>query len=153
MLIGRSRGIVAIHPRDGRPGTEMVLWLGDGSTRGEPGIDEVAVLAHSEVLQAITLFLPPDPADDEDPLDEPAARWSDMTDPEFCEWWRDRPGVTRRRLATAVASMDVEPVGGDRGRSGLHWMRLTWAPDSVDGPDEASVLLESGGEWRHSVEE
>ena len=111
----------------------------------------MAVLAHSDVLQTVTLFLPPEEPDGDE--NHPVVRWSDMTDPEFCAWWRDRPDVAARRLATGVESMVIEPAGVTTSSDGLLWMRLTWAPHSVDGPDEASVLLDVGGNGEGSGEE
>ena len=70
--------------------------------------------------------------------------------PDFCDRWRAHPGVVPMVLARGVSDMRVERVDSDQdewvawGRwGGLQRLRLslTWASDSTDGPDEASVSV------------
>ncbi len=70
--------------------------------------------------------------------------------PAFCNRWRARPDVVPLVLARGVSDMRVERVGSVQDEwvawgkwGGLQRLRLslTWASDSADGPDEASVLV------------
>ena len=147
-VISQSVGVLAIHPRGATPYEELVLWLADNDDHGSDGHaddPELAVLSHSSVLQTITIYRmaaggPPGPTG------------VSRSSPEFCRRWRADARVRSLVLGRGVADMRVEPVGfqqeqwGESGRLGvLERLRLTltWAPDSADGADEASVLVDT----------
>jgi hypothetical protein len=146
-IVGRAVGVLAVHDRGPTPYMEIVLWLTDapGGIGGRPDDRELAVLSHSAVLQTITIYRLV-AADEKTPGPGPASRHG----PEFCDRWRAHPNVMPLVLARGVSDMRVERVDGDHDEwvawgtwGGLQRLRLslTWASDSVDGPDEASVLV------------
>ena len=72
--------------------------------------------------------------------------------PAFCTRWRADPRVTPLTLAYGVSDMRFETIGNTQdewakeGRLGGFQRRLltlTWAADSADGADEASVLVDT----------
>ncbi len=147
-VISQSVGVLAIHPRGATPYEELVLWLADNDDHGSDGRaddPELAVLSHSSVLQTITIYrmaaggvLVPTGVS--------------RNSPEFCRRWRADARVRRLVLGRGVADMRVEPVDdqqeqwGESGRlSVLQRLRLTltWAPNSAEGADEASVLVDT----------
>jgi len=137
--VARSREVLAVHQRGESPFLEVVLWVDDTHNKGEIDIDEVAVISHSAILHTICLYERRRP---EDESESPMLPASDIQSPAFCDAWRSRPDVTRRVLATRVSGMTIEDVhSNDDGRA-VKMMALTWSPESADGPDEASVLLD-----------
>ena len=146
-IVGQSVGVLAVHDRGPTPYMEMVLWLTDapGGVDGRPDDRELAVLSHSAVLQTITIYRL---AADEETTAGPAR--DSRRGPQFCDRWRAHPDVMPMVLARGVSDMRVERVDSDRNEwvawgawGGLQRLRLslTWASDSTDGPDEASVLV------------
>lgn len=164
LLVARSVGVLAIHQRGATPYLEVVLWLDDssGSVRGRADTCELAVLSHSAVLRTITLYRL-EQAPQDDPLDGAADPLAGppRDSPEFCNRWRADPRMTPLILARGVSDMRLEPVGiaedewDEQGKWGGFQrllLSLTWAPDSADGADEASVLVDtvmfSDGAWK-----
>ena len=147
-VIEQSVGVLAIHRRGATPYEEVVLWLADnddGGTRGRADRPELAVLSHSNVLHTVTVYQMTGNS-------ATAPLGVGRTSPEFCRRWRANERVTSVVLGRGVADMRVEPVGerhdqwGESDRWGaLQRLRLTltWAQDSVDGADEASVLVDT----------
>ena len=146
-LVTQSVGVLAIHAPGSTPFEEMVLWLADNDADGVTGRadeSELAVLSHSTVMHTITLYR----LTGSRTPSSGAARAS----PGFCSGWRADPGVDALVLGRGVSDMQVETIGvnedqwGESGQWGaLQRLRLTltWSADSVDGPDEASVLLDT----------
>jgi hypothetical protein len=145
-IVGRSVGVMAVHERGPTPYMEMVLWLADapGGVDGRPDASELAVLSHSGVLQTITIYRLAADAETAGPVHD------SRRGPAFCNRWRARPDVVPLVLARGVSDMRVERVGSVQDEwvawgkwGGLQRLRLslTWASDSADGPDEASVLV------------
>jgi len=146
-LIAQSVGVLAIHPRGASPFQEMVLWLADNDAEGADGRadeSELAILSHSSVMQTITIYR------------APGGRISSAhvarKSSEFCRRWRADPGVNGLVLGRGVSDMRVETVGGqeDQWEQSGQWgalqrlrVTLTWADDSADGADEASVLVDT----------
>jgi len=146
-VVEQSVGVLAIHPRGVTPYEEVVLWLTDnaGGTDGRADQAELAVLSHSSVLQTVTIYqLTGDTA---------TRTWGvPRTSADFCRRWRADERVKSVVLGRGIANMRIEPVGelqeqwGESGQWGaLQRLRLTltWAQDSVDGADEASVLVDT----------
>ncbi len=146
-LIAQSVGVLGIHPRGATPYQEMVLWLADNDAAGADGRadeTELAILSHSSVMQTITLYRPTGG------MISPA-RVAPKS-PDFCRHWRADPGVEGLVLGCGVSDMRVETVGGQEDQWGAsgQWgalqrlrVTLTWAADSADGADEASVLVDT----------
>lgn len=146
-LTTRSVGVLAIHARGATPYEEIVLWLADNDAEGSDGradVSELAILSHSSVMQTITIYRMTG--------DRMACSGAVRTSPEFCSHWRADPGVDSVVLGRGVSDMRVETVGeredqwGESGRWGaLQRLRLTltWAADSADGADEASVFVDT----------
>ena len=146
-VVEQSVGVLAIHPRGATPYEEIVLWLADidGGTDGRADEPELAVLSHSTVLQTVTVYRMTGDS-------TTGTLGVPRTSPEFCRRWRADERVKSIVLGRGVADMRIEPVGeqqdqwGESGRLGaLQRLRLTltWARDSVDGADEASVLVDT----------
>ena len=140
-LIGRSHMLLALHDRGATPYQETVLWLDDRVNPGVIDPEEVAVLSHSEVLWTIIYYgleAPEEEACPEAEALEPAR----VREPAFCGHWRARAGVEPRVIATGISDLRIEPPEKGPGGSSLLRISLTWASDSTDGPDEASVLVD-----------
>ncbi len=137
-LIGRSPKVLAIHDRGPTPYMEVLLWVDDAKNPGTIDGDELALLSHSRVLQTITYYTLAEGGD--------AARYRrgvDQLGPAFCTQWRAEPDVMARMIGAGVSDMRVEPVEGGPTGPALLRISLTWGPDSTDGPDEASVLVDA----------
>ncbi len=147
-LVTQSVGVLAIHPPGPTPFEELVLWLADNDADGTDGRadeSELAILSHSSVMRTITIYRMPSRM----PSRAAAAA---RTSPEFCNRWRADPDVDVLVLGRGVSNMRIETVGeqqdqwGESGRWGaLQRLRLTltWAADSADGADEASVVMDT----------
>jgi hypothetical protein len=145
-IVRRSVGVLALHERGATPYVELVLWLDElpGGVTGQPDDAELAVLSHSAILQTITIYRLTADEEVAGPALDPGR------DAAFCDRWRAHPGVVPLILARGISDMRVERVDRDEDEwmawgasGGLQRLRLslTWAADSVDGPDEASVLV------------
>jgi len=153
-LVSRSRELLALHQRGPTPFLELVLWLEDVENPGRVDPPEVAVLAHSEILQTITFFELAESDQRDEPIDaellalagavpaESVLPAADVASPEFCVQWRRMSGVAPRVVATGVAGMHAEIAGESENGRTLLRIALTWAGDSSDSPDEASRLLD-----------
>ncbi len=138
-LVSQCREVLVVRGADARAGVEMVLWLEDAANPGRIDPGEIALVRHSRLLRIITLHK------QDGEVDGPSLARSDITAPGFARAWRDRPEVTRRVLATGVSDLTVTPVArADDGRS-MFRVSFTWPADSVDGPDEACVLVDAVG--------
>lgn len=137
-LLERSTGVLAIHARGASPFHEVVLWLGDEQRRGRVDQQELAVLSHSRIMRTVTLYhlRPGEPAGG---TFDPAS----LDGPDVCNRWRTDPRVRPLVVATDVSEMRIEPV--ERPRHGMQPLRvsLTWAADSVDGHDAASIVVDA----------
>ncbi|MHC4414848.1 MAG: hypothetical protein ACYS0G_06145 [Planctomycetota bacterium] len=139
-LIGRSVGVMGIHQRGATPFLEIVLWLHDDDDSGRADESELAVLSHSEVLRTITIYRLDE--DENDPAVVPLDV-SRSAEPDFCDRWRADPRVVPLILITGVSDIRIEPLGTPWEGTQRLRIGLTWAPDSVDGPDEASVVVDA----------
>jgi hypothetical protein len=144
-LIEQSIGVLAIHPRGAGRYEEIVLWVDDDTPNGQgwPDEREIAIVSHSPVMRTITIYRIVGPG-------EPGKRNPGMGSLAFCEALRADRRCGTLVVASGVADMRVETVARATGettaqgaRADPHRLRLTltWTPDSADGPDEASVLV------------
>ena len=117
---------------------------------GTLDLDEIAVISHSAVTQTIELWaLEGDPVAARADLRQlvggssgPELSLAALAAPRFCQRWRDFAHTSRRTLAKGVSNMRIgqSSMGGD-GPPPLE-ISLTWAGDTSDGPDKASVLID-----------
>ena len=139
-LIGRSVEVMAIHDRRNSPFLELVIWLEDHQGPGQPSIDEVVVLSHSRILGTIVLYHLSLNEKSSTPL---ILKRADLKGVNFCNQWRANPKSVPTVLATGISDMRVERTGSPyRGAQRLR-ITLTWAGDSSDGSDKASVLVDA----------
>jgi hypothetical protein len=146
-LVGQSVGVLGIHPRGAGPYEEIVLWVDDGTPGGAgvPDEAEIAIVSHSRVMRTITIYRIVGPG-------PPARRTAGLETPAFCEALRADRRCGTLVAAAGVADMRVETVAraaaeptaqGARAERRRLRLTLTWAPDSADGPDEASVVVDT----------
>ncbi len=159
-LISRSKEVLAIHQRGATPYIEIVLWLEDGDNPGQMDPSEVAVLSHSEILQTIS-FHSLDVEESEESETEDSGGdggWSDQPGAEkthepmlpeidirradFCPAWRETAQVGRRVILARVAEISIEQLTELDPTGSLIRISLTWASESADSPDKASLLLD-----------
>lgn len=135
-LVARSRATLAVHDRGADSHEELVLWLEDrdNSQRVDPW--EIGVISHSRILQTLTLHTMSEA--EIAPLDVPWQAWSH---PGFCETWRTCPDTQSTVIAAGLSDVDFrrEPMIQD-GPATLR-ITFTWAADSADGSDEASIVV------------
>ncbi|MCH8822472.1 MAG: hypothetical protein IH984_03085 [Planctomycetes bacterium] len=139
-LIGRSVEVLAIHDRDNSPYLEMVIWLEDHQVPGKPSIDEVAVISHSQILGTIVLYRM---GLDENSSIPVVLKRADLKSVNFCNQWRANPRSVPTVLATGISDMRVERTGSPYNGAQRLRITLTWAEDSSDGSDKASVLVDA----------
>ncbi len=144
-LIEQSIGVLGIHPRGAGRYEEIVLWVDDDTPggQGSPDEREIAIVSHSPVMRTITIYRIAGPG-------EPGRRVARVGSLAFCEALRADRRCGTLVVAAGVADMRVETVAratvertAQGARAERHRLRLTltWSPDSADGPDEASVLV------------
>ncbi len=139
-LIGRSVEVMAIHDRGNSPYMEMVVWLEDHEVPGKPGIDEIAVISHSKILGTIVLY---QLSADKKPTTPVVLNRADLKSVNFCNRWRANPMSVPTVLATGISDMRVERTGSPYHGAQRLRITLTWADDSSDGSDKASVLVDA----------
>lgn len=125
-LVRSSAEVIAIHQRGYTPYVELVLrTAGEGEAMAA---DEIALISHSRVLQSITLYT----------HDDVEEAFSDLTPAgrDFPGKWRGSPQVKPRLLAAGVSDMLIDQV-----EPGMLRIALTWAADSADGLDNATVYV------------
>ncbi len=149
-LIGRSVEVMAVRQRGATPYLELVLWLDDRDDAGQVNRGELAVLSHSEILQTVILY---ELAPDENDLTWQSVPRSGVLSPGFCDAWRADKAVTPRVLATGIAQMQVHEGGQPEAGVQPLQLTLTWAPNSADGSDEASVFVDAAVRPQHVAEE
>ena len=134
-IVARSRGVLWIHPREASPYEELVLWLEDSDHPGRMDADEIGVISHSRILRTLTLFRF-EQADLAPAVSEAAWRL-----PVFCEAWRTNPNVHTSLIATGISDVQFSVEQLIQGEPPALRITFTWASDSADGPDEASILV------------
>lgn len=143
-MTSRSVEVLAIHERERSPQVEIVLWISDARNPGAIDADELVVVSHSRLLRTITMYL----------ADSSGTRSSvgwlisreEATRPGFCDRWRANPLVAGRVMATGVqhvrARWNSQAGSGSDSARPLE-IALTWPADLVDGPDEASTVVDA----------
>lgn len=146
-LLRGSHAVLAVHPRDeARRFAEIVLWLGDGeATAGVVDADEVGLLWHSRVSRTLALTtLPAAVAERDLPPPVRTAIGGDasaLAGTAFAAALRTADAATTVVIARDLSDLDIawapSGPGADRLRIGL-----TWPAETVDGPDEASIVVD-----------
>lgn len=124
--------VLAVHNRGEGPFAEILLRV---TCESDAGAESIALLSHSRILQTITLYTRP--ADPPISLDE-----KELTGRSFCDRWRNDPAVQTRVLATGVDEMQLQRADTEGGGELLR-IALTWGPESADGQDEASIVVDA----------
>lgn len=160
-LIARSHAVIAIHDQRDTPFTEVVLWLEDAEGDGAVHARDVAIISHSPLLQTINVYLAePGPGEPPEPPSGLEPGWwavAPLREVDFCDRWRTSPDVRPRLLATGISDMELQwltPTSGGAADTVDHLdgagsdqpsdrlqLALTWAADSTDGADKASVVI------------
>ena len=76
-------------------------------------------------------------------LESSGRRGGTLAGAAFCDRWRADPRVGSVVLIAGVSDMWVEPLEPPQEGSQRLRIELTWASDSADGDDEASVLVDA----------
>ena len=118
----------------------MVIWLEDHEGPGKPSIDEVAVISHSQILGTIVLYRMGLDKKSSTPV---VLKRADLKSVNFCNLWRANPKSVPTVLATGISDMRVERTGSPYNGAQRLRITLTWADDSSDGSDKASVLVDA----------
>ncbi len=136
-LIGGSSAVLAVHQRGATPYLEIVLWVKDrdGSGRAEP--DEVAIISHSRIMQTVTMY----EWAAGDTAAEGALELVGPAAPAFCSAWRADWHVRPQVILAGVSDLTAQPLESHVARRLPLRITLTWAGNSVDGPDVASAVV------------
>jgi hypothetical protein len=161
-LLAQCHQVLAIHHRGVTPYSEIVMWKTDTHNPGQIDPSEIAVLSHSDLLQAVTLYSLPDGVS---PMS--ASNTSSSTtplrfdrlaleQPGFCDRWRALPAVQPRVIGSGISDMkltcDALENGSASSQTENHagklsslrlWLR--WAGDSSDATETSSVITPSRG--------
>lgn len=129
-MIGASAEVISIHSRGETPYAEIVLRVSGDEHSITSG--QIALICHSKVMRTITLYELPDTDESTAVLERDTMRTAG-----FRDRWRGNPEIAPRILATGISDMKLDMIAKDMLR-----IVLTWAPDSADGEDEASALIE-----------
>ncbi len=143
-LIGSSVEVMAVHQRGPTPYFEIVLWMEDTRNPGQIDPEEVAVLCHSEILWTITYYRLEGSMSPDEYLQSDSFFWcrEGLSQPAFCNWWRTQSMVEPKVIAVGISDLHCEQMEEGDNNTSLLRISLTWAADSTDGPDEASVFVD-----------
>jgi hypothetical protein len=141
-LVSGAEGIIALHERGPSPFVELVLWLEDSTNRGVIDRHEIVVIGHSRVLRTVTVY---------QTARQSAALAVVTWQPDdkvlrsrtFCDQWRADAGVRPRVIGTGISDMQFERIDQTDEASARYAITLTWAEDSVDGADEATLIVDA----------
>ena len=134
-MVGRSRAILAVHQRGASPFEEIVLWLEDSDHPGRIDPEEIGVISHSRILQTLTFYTR------ESAEIAPMTAVSSWEEPSFCESWRANPERQAVVIATGLSDVQFEPEHLIQGETPALRITFTWAADSADGSDMASIVV------------
>lgn len=140
-LMGGSQAVLAVHPRGNSPFVEVVLWLEDSTNPGVVDRHELVVVGHSRVLRTLTAYQMVSAGEAQQTcwLPEDAA----LQTRTFCDQWRADGSVRPRVIGTGISDMLVERIGESGINQARYAITLTWAEDSADGPDEATLIVDA----------
>jgi hypothetical protein len=145
-LIESCVEVIAIHPRGATPYSEVVLWKNDDSNPGSIDPGEIAVVSHSQLLNAVTVYSLQKGKMGADLAQTHGLKLDRATlqQPAFCDRWRALPAVQPRVIGSGISDMTLtaEPDGRERLSHLLLWLR--WTTHSTDGATEASALIDVG---------
>ncbi len=134
-MVARSRAILAVHRRGGTPFEELVLLLEDRDNPGRIDPQEVGVVSHSRILQTLTFYT------HESAEFAPKAVEPSWAEPEFCESWRASPERKAVVIASGLSDVQYEYEQLIQGETPALRITFTWAADSADGSDMASIVV------------
>jgi hypothetical protein len=144
--------VLAVHDRTASPYAEIVLWMDDHVNQGVIDADELAIVSHSSLLRAVTVYSmnghQPNAAvatgngDGFSRSAIPPLDRETVSQPAFCDRWRALAVVRPHVIAQGISDMRVDRHPGSSGELSLLRLSLTWAADSTDGASEVSTLLD-----------
>lgn len=140
-LLSGAQGVVALHERGNSPFVELVLWLEDSTNPGVIDRHELVVIGHSRVLRTVTVYQTARYAGSPNVSwqpDEPALRQRT-----FCDQWRADAAVRPRVIGTGISDMRFERIDESSAEHARYAITLTWTEDSVDGADEATLIVDA----------
>jgi hypothetical protein len=140
-LVSGAQGVIAVHERGPSPFAEVVLWLEDSSNAGVIDRHELVVVGHSRVLRTVTVYQTARQGGATGaswPADAPQLRSR-----AFCDQWRTDPAIRPRVIGTGISDMRIERIDESGVQRARYAITLTWAADSVDGADEATLFVDA----------
>jgi hypothetical protein len=140
-LVSGSQGMIAVHERGPSPFVEVVLWLNDTSNPGVIDRDELVVVGHSRVLRTLTVYQTARQGGATPSTWTPDA--AELRQRGFCDQWRTDPAVRPRVIGTGISDMRIERIEQSGEQRARYAITLTWAADSVDGADEATLFVDA----------
>jgi hypothetical protein len=155
-ILGRCHRVLVVHPAGSGTQTDIVLWLADTENVGTVDDVEVGVITHSSVLQTIAFHhLDGVHLRSEDLATLAVRRGHEQTRPAeltreilndrtFPNRWRALETLSTSILAQGVSDLHATTVSDTTRGGELMRIQLRWGPESVDGPDQASALVDIG---------
>ncbi len=143
-LLGSSHQVLVVHDRASSPYFELVLWVDDRYNRGTIDPAEIAVVAHSRVLQTVTWFslMPGDVAHETwESLGSEVLRMELLQEPGFCDRWRAHHAVAPRVISTGVSDLTVEIAQQVDAHTAVLKLDVIWPDDSTDSPTETTAQV------------
>jgi len=140
-LIAGSQGVIALHQRGDSPFVEVVLWLEDTSNPGLVDRHELIVVGHSRVLRTVTVYQTARHGGAAETAWESDSM--SLRSRAFCDQWRADPAIRPRVIGTGISDMRVERIDESSAGGARYSITLTWAEDSVDGSDEATLFVDA----------
>ena len=143
-LIGKCKGLAAIHDRVRTPYLDIVLWVKDLNGDSQINNGELMVISHSHLLRTITAYT----CEMSDSFANTTANVSDMLLPDFGERWRSQATVEGRVIGADVSDMHFvgnDASGGNTGAKGYgvgtYMIELTWNDENTDESDTGQAIV------------
>ena len=135
-MVARSRAVLAVHQRGATPYEELVLWFEDRDRPDQVDRHEVGVISHSRILRTLTFFTQESAEIAPAAFDEP---WHEAS---FCDAWRTHPDRQAVVIASGISDLHYDYVQLIQGEAPSLRITFTWASESADGSDEASIVVD-----------
>jgi hypothetical protein len=125
-LLSQCHEILAVHQRGATPYAEIVVWKSNAHNPAQIDPEEIAIISHSDLLQAVTIYSlpeggPPNVASSNSnaaPFNAPTLsplRFDRVAleQPGFCDRWRALPAVQPRVIGSGISDMTLTPAPAD----------------------------------------
>lgn len=140
-VLGRSHRVLAWHAPTRVPVWDIALWTHDHENPGVMDADELAVISWSRSLQLLTYHTLPSLSSDEATAFMAMEFAGSRDDCRRLRHYEDAPTRQIARRLSDITLEPMEPTSADSARTPLR-ITLTWASDSVDGPDTAATIVD-----------